>query len=300
MPISYLESDDYSTYGLAEATTSSQVILAGEIIDNYLSRNEGLIYVPDINGLPLYMQKPVAQFTLTLTQDLSPGKNVIVTVSGTYPSIRMGLAGIINVDNSTCEALIVVAVNGNALTIANVNNSHVIGETIEFGLLIEEQLDMPTNRSLTNLGKWPIMNVIALHGRYGYTRGYNPINSLVDDLNILSELTAFGGPPAWEICTATPDMYDPYTGQFWAPAGIMNAYFSQLRVQYVAGYTYANLPSAIKMACARIITNINDQPANASFKSMQAGDQSMVRFNNTIIDQETKTMLQPFSVRLFV
>jgi hypothetical protein len=53
-PSSYLDADDYATYGVPNAT-SAQVIQASAIIDGYLDRKDGLIYTVDDDNNPTAM-----------------------------------------------------------------------------------------------------------------------------------------------------------------------------------------------------------------------------------------------------
>ncbi len=311
MPSNYLQSSDYSAFGIANNSNTAQLVTqASQLIDGYLKRTEGLIYVPDVNGTPIYMQSLLpssvaSSQTLTITENISPSNNpsapmVNVTVTGPVTTIQKGAVGIIDIGNDIVEPVIVTSITGNIATLFSINYSHLSGATIQFGLLIDEQIDMYNSRPITKLAKCPIANVIGGLGRYSYTRKNDSTQRLVDDTNLLAIYTQFGGPPSWEPWTPTTDMWDIYTGEFWAPAGVMLAYFTQIRVQYVAGFTYLTLPANIKQACANIINNTLQMPINAGIKSITAGGTNMTRFSNTLIDANTKDLLDPYAARLFV
>lgn len=301
MPSIYLQSTDYAQYGIANnANTSQLVTRASQIIDSFLKRPEGLIYAVDANNTPIYMQSPVASQTLTTTQSISPGKTISVTVTGASSIIQNGAVGILDIGQSSVEPVIVNSVTGNTIILYNVNNSHNSGATIQFGLLIDEQIDMFNNRPITKLSRCPVMNVIGGEGRYSYSRNNSAIQNMVDDINMLAIYSQFGGPPAWEPWTPTPSMWDINTGELWVPSGVMLSYFSQIRVHYVAGFTYANLPANIKQACANIINNIIGSPIGADIKSYRAGDTAIERYSNTLIDNDTRDLLIMYCARMFV
>ena len=70
MPSIYLESADYALYGVPNATTA-QVIRASAIIDGYLNRPDGLIYVLNLAGEPVYMATTLLPITKIKTLPVS-------------------------------------------------------------------------------------------------------------------------------------------------------------------------------------------------------------------------------------
>src|SRR5882762_8719706 len=168
MPSVYLESSDYAAYGAPNAT-ASQVTLASSIIDGYLQRPEGLIFVNDYTGTPCYMANKTPTITLTATQSILPGQNVNVTITGAIGAVQSGYVAILDRNNpGATEACILNSVNGNVLQFINVQFPHDVGCTFDFQMTIYEERQMPTGRPLVTLSRWPLQIVLSGQGRYGY------------------------------------------------------------------------------------------------------------------------------------
>ena len=304
MPSVYLDSADYANYGVPSAT-SAQVTQASNLIDSFLQRPEGLIYVNGGNGLPCYMKNLVATNTLTTTGAITAGTNVSVNVTGPLgtPTNNPNIGLVVVLDRANpavTEACVITFVSGNTVTFSSTQFNHDSGITIEFGLCISEQRVMPLNRPITNLFKCPVVNLLSGQGQYGFGRRNDAGNFSVNDINLLAAFTVYGGPPIWEIFPVTTASVDPATGIVWVPAGIMLSYYTEVRLYYIAGYTYATLPSQVKQACANVINNSTQTMLNPGIKSMRAGDTEIVRFNNTLLDGDTQQMLRPFRSREFI
>lgn len=301
MPSSYLQSTDYATFGVPVSTSAGQVNQASAIMDGYMARPEGLLWTPDAKGNPCYMSAKTPLIVLTSSGSIAVGQNVNVTVTGGYAGIQPGMVAILDRANpSLTEACIVNSVTGNVVQLTNVQLSHAPGCLLEFGMVIFEERQMPSGRPITVVSRTPVMMVLAGQGRYGYPRRGNSGAYAVNEYNLLAAVTKFGGPPIWEIFDQTKVGVDPNTGELWAPAGILLAYYTEIRFSYIAGYQYASLPSQIKQACANIINSMTNMPMNGSIKSQRAGDTGLERFGATYFDEDTKSMLDPFRARLFV
>lgn len=68
-PSVYLQSSDYATYGVPNATTA-QVNQSSALIDGYLCRSEGLIYTLDQNNNPIAMAATGQPISYYLTSPL--------------------------------------------------------------------------------------------------------------------------------------------------------------------------------------------------------------------------------------
>lgn len=300
----YLQSSDYANYGVPNAS-DAQVLQASSFINAYLQRPEGLIYLPDANGNPCYMENLPAMATLQATTSITPGQNVNVTVTGPVQQISLGssqcgLVAVLDRTNAThTEVCIITNISGNTLTLANVQFSHSIGCNLEFGLCLFEECQMPAGRPLTNLHKTPVQIILAGQGRYGYPRRGNSYFE-INEYNLLAAITKFGGPPTWEIFDQTLVGIDPMSGQVWAPAGILLAYYTEIRFSYIAGYTYASLPPNVKLACAQIIQSMIALPMNGAIQNMRAGDTAITRFASTYLSDDVKLLLEPYRTRMFV
>jgi hypothetical protein len=301
MASSYLQSSEYNTYGVPGSTTAAQVLSASAVIDSYLKRPEGLVYSPDANGNPCYMTGKTASVTLTATGAISTGKNINVTVTGGIAAIQEGFVAVLDrADPTKTEACIVTSINGNVITLANVQFAHNANALLEFGLTILEEKQMPSGRPLTVLSRSPVIAILAGQGRYGYERRGDSNDFILNDFNLLATLTAFGGPPVWEQFDVTKAGINPESGEVWVPAGVMLAYYSDVRLSYIAGFQYSNLPAEIKLACANVISAASNMPLSGSIKSMKAGDTGLERFAANYLDENTKDMLNPYRARCFV
>jgi len=302
MPSAYLQTGDLPAYNVPNAT-ASQIQQASLQIDTYLGRSEGLVWSPDSDGNPCYMSGLQPELTLSLNSPINPGQNVVVGVSGPTGMLQVGSVLIADRANqSLVEALVVASVSGQNVTFESVANSHAANATLDSGLTIVEQRTMPENRPITAVSKTPVMRMISGVGRYGYMRRSEDSVGSIDTYNLLAVMSKFGGPPAWEAWTPQANSIDPKTGMVWVPAGVLLAYYTEVRMHYVAGWAQANLPAPIKQACANIINNImgtNGLPGTA--QKFQAGDTSFQRFgtqpgvlNSLVIDDDTKQLLQPY------
>lgn len=311
MPASaYLQSGDLATYGISAATTA-QINQASVLIDAYLRRPSGLLYTPDANGNPCYMSALDPELTLTAGGSFGPGNGLSVSVTGPIIALQVGDCVVLDRANpSVMEAVQITSIDYTnskvtlGSTAANqpqgVQFAHNVGCKMETGLVLTERKYLPKGRSQVTLSYPPVMRVVGGTGRYGYGRRGDAAAYNTDNFNLLASLNKFGGPPAWEIWPAnTAAGIEPYTGQLWVPAGIMLAYYSEIRVRYVAGFQYSNLPGEIKLACAQVIQALLNNPQLGDVSNYKAGDTAVAQVSSSVLSQDVKDMLQPFRVRAF-
>ena len=304
----YLQGADLTAFGVPTAT-EAQIQQASSQIDAYLQRREGLLWAPDGNGSPCYMLGMPPSLTLTLSAAITPGKNVQATLSG--PALGLQAGSVLIADAATpaiTEALVIQTINGAQVTFQAVQFAHAAGAVLGAGQTITEQRTMPPDRPLTMLAKTPVMAVLSGVGRYGYMRRGNDAVGSIDTYNLLAVMSKFGGPPAWEPFTPQASSIDPQTGQLWIPAGVLLAYYTEVRVSYIAGWAYANLPYEIKQACANIINNQAAlQGIAGTVQKAQTGAGAITRFAgvggmqpSAAIDTDTAALLSPYKARMFV
>lgn len=311
MPSVYIQSADYATFGLPVATTAAQVTQASVLIDVYLRRPSGLIYVADSVGNPCYMAALMPELALTSTAAFGPGNGVAVKVAGPLAMLQVGDCVVLDRANpAIAEAVQVTSMDTVAMTATlgstaanqpqGVQFAHSIGCTMETGLLITEKRYVPKGRSEVTLANAPVARVVGGTGRYGYGRRGDASGFDMDDFNLLASVNKFGGPPAWEIWPAnTSSGINAATGQLWIPAGILLAYYSEVKVRYVAGFQYSNLPAEIKLACAQLILALANSPVMGNVKSYKAGDTAVTQFAASVINDDVKALLEPWRARLF-
>jgi hypothetical protein len=308
MPSQYLQSADYATFGVPNATVN-QVTQASMLIDAYLRRPAGLLWEADANGNPAYMTGLNPELTLTSVAGFGPGNAVQVTVNGPVQMLQVGDVAVLDRANaSLVEAVQITSISGNQVTLGTtaanapqgVQFAHLAGCTMDVGVVLTEQRYLPKQRSTVMLSQTPVMRVIGGTGRYAYGRRGDAGVYNADNYNLLASINKFGGPPAWEIWPAnTAAGIDVRTGELWVPAGIMLVYYSEVKVRYVAGFQYSNLPSEIKMACAQLIAAIANDPGIGNYVSAQAGDTKLQRFTASNLSEDVKAMLRPWQARMF-
>lgn len=313
MPSAYLSGADLVTYGVASATPT-QITSASSLVDAYLRRPDGLMYVNDFQGLPCYMAALSPNLSLSLPAPISPGTNVVITLpwpaAGNGIISQTGTIGTVVIldrasgnqgQTSNCEACVISAVTGNSITLASVQNAHASGVLMEFGLTIQEQRVLPQTRSICRLGNWPLARILSGLGSYRYGRRNDQNAGLYDDRNLLSIMQTFGGPPAWQPWDVLAADFNPITGEVWIPTGIYMAYYSDVRIYYVAGFTQANIPPIIKQATAGIIiAKLNTSGLEGGIKMAKAGDTALERFANTVLDEDMRNELNQYMARLYV
>ena len=306
MPSQYIALSEAGEYGLG-AVTSGQLTSASLMIDAYLKRPEGLVWAPDSRGNPCYMTSLSPTATFTLNAPIAPGASVPVSLSGPVQILQTGDTIILDSAIPALTEACVVATTTSppspsvAITLQNVINVHSSGAQGFLGLTIAEQRYMPASRPLTFLSRTPVMNVISGVGRYGYGRRGDHADYNMEQFNLLAAVSKFGGPPVWELFQQSyPSGWDPQTGQLWVPAGIMLAYYSEVRLQYVAGFSMNNIPPVIKMAVAQLVSAMQANPGLGAIKSYKAGDTSVTMFAASILSADTKAAIGQFSARMYV
>ena len=307
MPSQYLTPTEAPEYGLP-SVNSPQIIQASTLIDAYLKRPEGLVWAPDSAGQPCFMAAATPTLNLTLAQAIATGNNVPVTFNG--PSQLLQVGDVLVLDSATpnaAEACVVATTTGAGsgssgpvtATFPSVMNNHVQGASAALGLVIEEQRTMPANRPITRVSRTPVLRLISGIGRYGYGRRGDAANYNMEQFNLLAALSKFGGPPVWEIFQAPLNYsWDPQTGQVWVPAGIMLAYYSEVKLRYVAGFQASAIPPPIKWAVARLIQVMANDPSLGNAKTFKAGDTTVTRFTASLLDQDTLNAIQPYAARV--
>ena len=304
MPSAYLIPSEYDRYGVPDATVSD-VENASTLVDGYLQRPEGLTWHADASGLPVYMAGMSATYALALPSAISAGVNVTIS----FPAASAGMADLLGEvfvidrnDPAKCEAVTVSAVDREhgTLSFFRVARPHAQGATMEAGLQIVEERELPAKRSITRVSRSPIVRLLSGLGRYSYGRRSDQVSGLMNDASLLAAVQTFGGPPAWIPFDPATASISAATGEIWVPAGQLIAYYSEVRLRYVAGFPVNGVPEGVKQATAsliRINNNFDDIPG--SFRTFTAGGTKIERFSDSVLDADTKARLEPYKLKLF-
>jgi hypothetical protein len=149
------------------------------------------------------------------------------------------------------------------------------------------------------VSRFPMGNVLSLMGRYAYGRRSDQVGGLYQEMNLLAAVQTFGGPPAWVFIPTNQCSWSDSTGEVWVPAGLLLAYYSDVKIKYVAGYQ--TIPEPIVRATAMLArTMIADGSGfGSSLRSLSAGDSRIERFAASAMDSDVKNILEPYRSRLF-
>ncbi len=127
--------------------------------------------------------------------------------------------------------------------------------------------------------------LVSVSVRYGVPR-----RGELEDLR--SQIaTAFSIPGSWsEIDIAAVDI-DFATGELTLPSNFLGIAFNEAKVTYNAGF--AEIPAAVKSACAQIVRNAQATPA-LNVRSSRIDTLEMQYFSGSLIDESVKLLLRPY------
>ena len=292
-------------YGLPNPLPAGAGEQASAIIDAQIRRPEGLVYVTDKNGNPAYMKGLSPSFTYLIAASISAGANVSVTV--TPANVRPDMVGeilILEKDNpDAAEAVIVSSTTGNnVLTFANVQFAHsnsVSSIKADMGMVITEERSLPAKRSILRYSRFPCVAILSLMGRYAYGRRSDQVGGLYQEMNLLAAVQTFGGPPQWLPIAVQQASWSDSTGEVWVPAGMLLAYYSDVKMKYVAGFPAP--PDPLVRATASIAISLISTSAygGSGIKSISAGDTRIQRFGSTNMDEDARRLIAPYMARTF-
>lgn len=280
------------------------------MIDSYLNRPEGLVYGVDYLGQPAYMlgdcpQPPgVPRATLKAPAGINPGNAVSVQLAPAQLLNDDVIGSVVILDIGTAnlaEACTVQAIApGGVIILTSVANTHAANCTIDFGMTVFEERQLPDERSLARVSR-PIVRLMSGLGRYGYGRRTSQDQGLYTDINLLAVIQEFGGPPMWIPFDTKNTLVTTTAREIWVPAGELLQYFSSVRLYYVCGYSQAALPSMIKMATANVVNSIaSNTVLQGQLKTVKTGTTEITRFAPTAIDADTKRMIDNFRCLQFI
>ena len=288
--MTYLASAEYAAFGLA-GVDPAQVQAAERVVNSYIRRPEGVVWAPDYQGAPAYMAGATPSYSVTA--GLQAGINTVACPNAT--ASYLGEAVVID-RTGQCEVAVVTSAGPGTITLSPVKLAHA-NATIEFGLTLTHEAELPEKRSVTRLYNTPVARVFSGIGKYGLTRR-STINTPWNP-TVLGALTPFGGPTPWVAFDVTQIDLSPATGDVWIPPGLLLAYFTHARLRYVAGYPQASVPADIKQAVAAITLAGIDNPFAGNLKVHKQGDATLERFAASALDADTVQLLNPYRNPLF-
>lgn len=300
----YLQPSEYETYGLPTTVTVAMVRQAGALIDAFLTRQGGLVWSPDASGAPAYMAALQATTDLTSASGILVGANIVVPYTGGRILDGNDIGEVIILDRTDAtkvEACVITNVTpapSPTMTLAATQFAHSTGCHIEFGMTLCEQKSMPGGRAVTRLSEHPIQTVLSGAGRFGYGRRSQQMAGYYPEFNLLATVDIFGGPPLWTAWPPASSSYNRMTGEIWIPAGIYLAYYNEVKIWYTAGYSQTSLPWQIRQACANIVNLIKETGLGANIRRREATSGiASSKFENNMIDANTREMLTPYAAR---
>lgn len=302
LQLNYLAAAEYTKFGLPSTTTDDLVSEASNVIDAYLQRAEGLLWTPDANGAPLCMTRKAPDSARVLAGAIAPGLLVPATLTD-GAIIQLGDVLVLNrgaLNAHVAEAVKVDSVVDNThVILTSVAGLHSIGETAETGLTITETVLLPKNRNVASVTKGPIAKLCASYGRISYGRRGDS-TAQMQDYALFQASSAFGGAPLWQFMDVKQSDIDINTNQIWCPVGILMIPYSEVKFSYIAGFQASALPYQVKQATANVVGAIVEAPASANVKSFKAGETQMLRFIDSIIDGDTRSLLAAYTARNYI
>jgi hypothetical protein len=301
--VSYIGPTELGSYGLI-GVPAIYLSRASSLIDAVLGRPEGITWTPDANGWPCYMTRLTPRLTLNFTGPILPGVNVVVPVAGnidTNPDQLIGEVIILDrLQTGILEACVVGTATATTITLNAVLFTHPGPVTADFGMVITELKQMPEGRSMAHLCSWPIARIHSGVGRYGYGRHGSDMYGYREEQSLLTIMQVFGSVPLWQPFPLAAASWDPLTGHVWIPSGLLLAYFNEVQIRYVAGWSQTNIPETIKQAVAALAVAMQTNLLPGSIISYKAGDTQIVRAAATILDADTLSQLNAFRAYAFV
>lgn len=145
------------------------------------------------------------------------------------------------------------------------------------GLLVDNGMMSATGGTIVERVTAPRKRVVKL--------GYRPVTTILSALSC-----PYPGQLSWQ--TMAGGLLEG-TDDYLLPDSV--AYSAWVQISYLAGWAYEELPGAIKLACARMITHaVDTDGVSGNIKRAITGDSSVERFSATAMDEDTAALLAPY------
>ena len=130
--------------------------------------------------------------------------------------------------------------------------------------------------------------LLKLRARYGMPRTGDP--------GVMEMAQAFGLPGMWSDLDASRTEWSAGTGEITVPTNVLGLTFNEIEITYTAGL--AEVPEAVKSACAQIVRNAQATPA-LNVRGGGIDQMQLQYFSDTLLDATVRALLQPYvAVRL--
>lgn len=143
-----------------------------------------------------------------------------------------------------------------------------------------------------------LSGVVAASGRYGYVRQDQSVGypDLWAPFNPMTLVTIFGGPAPWVALDVSAMDYDAKTGEAWIPAGLQLQRYSEVLIQYNAGYDPRSMPPVLKHVCASLVKNAMAKGnATTAMLGLTLGKSGAnATFGANLMDPTLDRMLTPY------
>ena len=102
---------------------------------------------------------------------------------------------------------------------------------------------------------------------------------------------AFCTPGSWVDVDVSSVDVDTVLGIVTLPCNVLGAQYGEVEVSYTAGF--AEVPQAVKVACAQIVKNAQATPG-LNVRQSRVDTLQMQYFSDSLIDSQVKALLQPY------
>lgn len=158
----------------------------------------------------------------------------------------------------------------------------------------EERLRLTSGRNTIRLSYLPLAvlppattPIVSVRGRFATPRrGEWPFSDMSWEIAV-----TFGLPGAWSTVNPSEIDVSSATGELTFPINAVGLGFSELDVAYTAGF--AELPEAVKFACAQIVRNAQATPA-LNVRSETIDRMRLDYFADSLMDKSVATLLAPY------
>ena len=125
--------------------------------------------------------------------------------------------------------------------------------------------------------------IVTLRARYGVPRNGDELASEVS--------RTFGLAGAWTLLDAAQAEWSADNGEITLGANALGLTYNEVEITYTAGV--AEIPEAVKSACAQIVRNAQATPA-LNVRSGGLDHMQLQYFSDTLLDATVRALLKPY------